>query len=332
MSLELTGKQIQGLQRALMAAFPSREGLQQMSLFELDLPLNQVAGQGPLTDIVFQLIVWARAHGKMEELIAGARNANSGNPDLKAFVVEIGLHAERPPRPGGAVERQLQALVVEGPDLTGVLVSDWRKGFGAAELAICSLETAAGKHIGSGFLVASDLVMTNGHVADLLKQAGGRPQARFDYLEKVPAQGGTVVPVATGNWELVNSPPEELDYALLRLASRVGDENAAGATRGWLTPVANHAFVKDEPILIVQHPSGNPLQISVGYLRDLNQHTRRIAYTVNTAGGSSGSPCFSMGWKLIALHHHGGAFTNHGIPMQAIVDDLRQKDFARLFD
>ncbi len=327
MSLELTGKQLQGLQRALMRAFPTRANLQQMVLFELDLPLNQVAGPGPLTDVVFQLIEWAKAHGKLEELIVGARSTNSGNPDLKAFVVEVSLCAEQP-QDDGAIESQLQALVVEGPGRAGISVTDWRKKSEAAERTICRLEAGNGNFVGTGFLVAADVVMTNGHVADRLALEGGTPRARFDYRKEAAVPGGIEVSLAGQGWVLDKSPPAKLDYALLRLATPAGDAALAGVPRGWLTPTADYAFVKDEPLLILQHPAGRPLQISVGYLRDLNQQIQRIAYTVNTEGGSSGSPCFSMGWHLIALHHHGDRFTNHGVPMKAILKQMQQNGTA----
>ncbi len=53
----------------------------------------------------------------------------------------------------------------------------------------------------------------------------------------------------------------------------------------------------------------------------------RVRYEVNTEGGSSGSPCFDHGWRLVTLHHLGGppraenpklSAWNQGVPVRTI--------------
>jgi hypothetical protein len=39
----------------------------------------------------------------------------------------------------------------------------------------------------------------------------------------------------------------------------------------------------------------------------------------NTERGSSGAPCFTADWALVALHHAGGATGNEGIPFTALL-------------
>ena len=77
-------------------------------------------------------------------------------------------------------------------------------------------------------------------------------------------------------------------------------------------------------------PVGEPL--AAGYLRDVNTQNYRIAYTVNTKGGSSGSPCFDLDWDLIAIHHEGNGFTNHGIPMRFILRFLETNGKLNLLE
>jgi trypsin-like peptidase len=160
--------------------------------------------------------------------------------------------------------------------------------------------------------------------AELLKN-GGIPQARFGFVKNIDGPGannGRVVKMAGQHWELISNPPEGLDFSLLRLAENAGDDvMASNRSRGWLTP-KDHDFVKDEPMLILQHPEVGPMKVSGGYLRDKNDFLKRIGYTVNTKGGSSGSPCFTLGWDLVAIHHHGDGFTNHGVPMKYILNFL----------
>ena len=77
------------------------------------------------------------------------------------------------------------------------------------------------------------------------------------------------------------------------------------------------------PILILQHPNTEPLKLAVdtaGVLK-LYENGTRIRYATNTEPGSSGSPCFDIDWKLIALHHYGDpqydqAQYNQGNPNQ----------------
>jgi hypothetical protein len=57
-----------------------------MVYFELEENLKHIAGsKNGLSDVVFELIGWANSHGKVEELVRGAREQNPGNPKLKAF-------------------------------------------------------------------------------------------------------------------------------------------------------------------------------------------------------------------------------------------------------
>ena len=114
-------------------------------------------------------------------------------------------------------------------------------------------------------------------------------QVRFDYTEP---NAGTVVKAKVTDWELSGSPPEELDYSLIRLSEKAGDHGLNGGKRGFVNARLEHDFVKDEAIFILQHPNRQPLKVAAGFLADVNSWVDRIAYTTNTEPGSSGSPCF----------------------------------------
>ena len=79
----LSGQQRKQLQEALIDAFPDKASLEQMLSFELDRNLNEIASEGNLKQKVFQLIKTAQAENWVEDLIDGARRANSGNQKLK---------------------------------------------------------------------------------------------------------------------------------------------------------------------------------------------------------------------------------------------------------
>ena len=119
---------------------------------------------------------------------------------------------------------------------------------------------------------------------------------------------------------------EQLDYALLRLATRVGDQQVGGATRGWIAlPKAVLPLPVNAPILIVQHPAGAPMKLAMDTeaVAGLNGNGTRLRYRTNTEPGSSGSPVFSIDWDLVALHHYGdpkylNPLFNQGVPIEMI--------------
>src|SRR5579871_206429 len=83
--MRLNGNQQKQLHNALLAAFPTRADLTRFVRFQLNENLNTIASDSKLSDIVFTLIEWAEANGRILELITQAREANSGNPELQAF-------------------------------------------------------------------------------------------------------------------------------------------------------------------------------------------------------------------------------------------------------
>lgn len=58
------------LEQALLAAFPTRSDLARMIRVGLDENLEAITGAGSLQTIVFELVGWANAHGKLDTLIS----------------------------------------------------------------------------------------------------------------------------------------------------------------------------------------------------------------------------------------------------------------------
>ena len=92
----LDGRQKQALHAALLRAFPRQPARERLVEFHLDTRLSIVAGEGPLADVVYRLIEWAEAQGRVDALVAGAREVNPGNPHLAEF--ERLLREPRPER------------------------------------------------------------------------------------------------------------------------------------------------------------------------------------------------------------------------------------------
>ncbi|MEL7334920.1 MAG: trypsin-like peptidase domain-containing protein, partial [Planctomycetota bacterium] len=169
-----------------------------------------------------------------------------------------------------------------------------------------------GRHAGTGFLVGPRQVMTNWHVFLSASSMPGTIRCVFDYSGENKLDACPSLPVdmhqllaVNGNGEKASSRSDRLDYAVLQLS------RAVDPSRAPFKLSAQHPTDKDM-LVILQHPGiqqgdivvPSPLQISAGAVRDVNPHSRRIAYTAKTAQGSSGSPVFNTQFQLIGLHHH----------------------------
>jgi hypothetical protein len=228
--------------------------------------------------------------------------------------------------------------------------------------AVCRIEEAGGKPLGTGVLVGPDLILTNQHVLKSKEYLEGTI-ARFDY-KLIDGVGvphpGRIFPFRTDFYE--SSPAEELDYALAKTAAAplehllperslaaatIRELAAAGKHRGYLEAVSR--FIKEgERVNIIQHPDGDPLKVVMtqNYVA-ADMGARRLQYVADTMPGSSGSPVFNSNWELVALHHSGtpyppdsvgdtvkkawkGRFrVNEGIPMRAILDDFKSRKFEQ---
>ena len=82
--MALRGAQIMQFQEALLSAFDG-SGLAQMVRIRLDEDLAAVAGGANLSEVVFNLILWAERTGRTEELVVGASASNPQNALLKTF-------------------------------------------------------------------------------------------------------------------------------------------------------------------------------------------------------------------------------------------------------
>ena len=219
---------------------------------------------------------------------------------------------------------------------------------------VCRVELA-GEALGTGFLVGPDTVLTNWHVFEGARQAGkvGQLGCRFDYARLPDGQtepGQLVLLDAAGGIDTSPYSPAEqtanpdnplptldqLDYALLRLASRVGEQQIGGAPRGWIKlPKAVVPLAANSPILIVQHPEGTPMKLALDTqaVIGLNGNGTRIRYRTNTDPGSSGSPVFTMDWDIVALHHYGdpkwqAPLFNQGVPIELIRQHIDKGGFG----
>lgn len=199
----------------------------------------------------------------------------------------------------------------------------WLNKLQGAMKAVCKVETPT--QSGTGFLVGSDLVMTNCHViADILGNTAQLARVRFRFDYRCDRQGqelsaGKLYHIDTGR-SIVRSQESDLDYALLPVKGSPGAEVIGERERGWLTP-ERQQLSAGMPLFIIQHPRGRYVKMAVGQIVQVSAQS--LWHSTNTEPGSSGSPCFSNDLRLVAIHQGhdvDGNRHNCAIPFSAILE------------
>jgi Trypsin-like peptidase domain/Effector-associated domain 1 len=338
----------QELREAIQSAFPTVDGLRLFVRERLYFELADITSlQSGRSVIVSDLLVDAQSRGGLGELVWEAHGRNPGNPKLRKLIAELSpetnpfgehefgskdwkrLASELGASERGASERGgLENIVLAKVPFADI--APWLAKLARAMRRVCRIEPQPLQQskvgYGSGFLVARDVVMTNCHVVEGL--ASAKPEAvriRFDHFVdegEVATPDGRTTSLAT-EWDLLRSPINELDFALIRLAEPVGDDKLPFGLRSHFGLAPRTAGAAD-PLLILQHPDAMPLKLALGSITRLDQVANRLAYKVNTMPGSSGSPCLSLGLDVVALHHFGSNETNRGVTLDAIVAKLQE--------
>lgn len=204
---------------------------------------------------------------------------------------------------------------------------------------------------GSGFITEDDYVYTNYHVfiyptheeklgrkatKEELKSAIENAQIEFGF-ETVDGEGKleNIYTFDADDFEF--SHYNDLDYVKVKVKGN------PSAIWGSLSIDITAPIEVGAKVPIIQHPRGTYQKVVLeantikGYYAN---DSRKILYSTDTEGGSSGSPVFNMNWKVIALHHAGmriedGGFlidgeaesANRGVLFKAILGQESKKFF-----
>jgi hypothetical protein len=341
----LTNAQLLEVRDALISAYYKWEQLDELVAVALDFDLEAEIGRnGPLKETARSLLKFTEAAGTTEMLLREAVHRRPGNPKLAAVAHMLGL-APAPftnvrlrgggrggagsggegPAGAGSVDAGASSKSLLGK--SAALDSDgyeailrpggtetpgrWRLTMIERERPVCQI-LLDDNPVGTGFLIGPDLVMSNHHV---FEDAGGKLRlqlepfsVRFDYRASDPQNvfsPGKIVAIDTAAGYLDKSPKAELDYVIIRLRERSGEDPMPGdKARGWLE-LQDEILKEHDPAFVLQHPLGRTLELAVGSI--IGWEKERIdeiyEHCANTDNGSSGSPCFSWNWDLRALHH-----------------------------
>jgi hypothetical protein len=365
--LELSGREWQQIQTGIETGFPFFEFTQ---FVQTNFP--SIAGSIPwmrgASSAIFEVLQAANSRGILDQFLTAAAQERPFRPDLRQLVLYCSTKegwAASIDTHGLPVPDALEGLTISGnPFVDTSYLAQWIINT-ERQVAV----VRSGNEAGTGFLVGPDLLMTNYHVVKPHLDMAAGVRVRFDYrripgeaepdyeggewLDIDPAWEIPFSPYSQADIDMVGDPDEsELDFALLKLNRRVGDETPfkEDKKRGWLDfsqPPPLPAM--EAPIFIVQHPGVDPekrppLQMPLklasatpGFIR-ANGNGTRLIYGTSTKKGSSGSPVFDDKLKPVALHHNGGKIkpdqpslveNNRGIPLhkiyRALDESVREK-------
>lgn len=328
----LNGSEKRAFLVALNDAFRTRKRMQDMLNLFANRNWDSVTDDGEYDHQLLTLINNADDDDWTTQLLAAARDAAPTNVALIEFAAGFGLSPLTKPT------RELEREVRE--QIHGWDVLPFLSKLGSIECCVCRVEVRLpGKvEYGTGFLLGSELLMTNYHVMEKVTQGQGKPEdvlVRFDYKMQADREkllGGTVYHLAKNDWIVAQSKyssldemidtgskeptSDELDYVLLRVANAPGNDPVGGPDnqdpeakpRRWISiGTYEPKFEKDTPLFILEHPRAEPLKLfaDTTSIIGFNSNKTRVRYRTNTERGASGSPCFDAEWNLIALHHSG---------------------------
>jgi endonuclease I/V8-like Glu-specific endopeptidase len=191
---------------------------------------------------------------------------------------------------------------------------------------------------GTGFLAAPGVLVTNNHVL-MSKEDAQSATITFDYRND-PYGRAMPTTVFRLNPGILFETDRDHDCTFVSVGERISGSFDI-TDFGWLPLVGVEGKIEvGDPVNIIQHPSGEPMQwvvrdnrlLALPELAGQRDPKMYAHYEADTMPGSSGAPAMSRLWEVIALHHQavpamdadGNVLDLDGIPY-AGDDDTRVK-------
>jgi len=298
--LSVSSPKAQALQRYLSGASrtlskESRFGVDQTDLIRLTQTYSTLCG-GPELILLQQQLAQIRPQVRnsvLEVVNAGNAQIPSGNVTGPPFTWR-----------GNFAEIEYQAFFQKGrPPISAAWISDVTSLLCPA---VCLIKIPTINRTATGFLIGKDLVLTNYHVVDFTPEdnmsSNLSDMELYFTRSSLPTRAFKLVSAVNGTTPLIaQSTRTNLDYVLLRISEQVSQVLSIQpfTCDGVARPV------RRQSINILQHPNGEPLQISLeeNGVSDVYPDAGTVQYISITNEGSSGSPCIDGDKHLVAIHH-----------------------------
>lgn len=300
----------------LLKLFPRQAGLEMFLEDELDFVLEQEIDPGNYKERVFELVKLLAARGKLTPLLhkLQASEDHKDAPALRDLLLAWTTLEEPREQPAAKGEGLARILDMESSQMSG---ANWISGIAALRRRVCLLD--AGVMRATGTLIAPGIVLTCAHVVPENLQG---MRATFDYGVDAKETRVKRVQLRTkGEWN------SGLDYAVLELGKRIGEETLPdGTVRGWFDLSERRTrLATGEEVLLLHHSGGKGLQISTGNVVASPSIQGRMAHDCSSTAGSSGSPVVDRMLRLVGLHEASDGKASWAVRADAIAAELEQR-------
>lgn len=161
------------------------------------------------------------------------------------------------------------------------------------------------KGFGTGFLVASSILITNNHV---FKKVSEALNCAVNFSYEVDKATNEISPGTSFRLmpDTFFYTCEELDFTILAVEDTSIDKKELLSTLGCLSLIGRMGKIKIKSIInIIQYPGGGRKKYATedNYVTAINDQEGTIFYTTDTQKGSSGAVCFNEYWEVAALHY-----------------------------
>ena len=203
----------------------------------------------------------------------------------------------------------------------------------SAELvpSVGRIADATGTHVGTGFVVAPNLVLTNRHVLSLITFGTERliPGSTINFRSELNAAD---CPDSVVNLVSLETVHADLDLALLRVAGAPAPlrrYTGLVADEAWVVAVGYPGVVTPTPLYAASvFGAVSTLGVrrtSPGTITDSTDC--RLSHDCSTMGGSSGSPLLAIETgEVVGVHYEGrSAYENHAVPISHVETMLAEK-------
>jgi hypothetical protein len=205
--------------------------------------------------------------------------------------------------------------------------------------SIGRIETLTGRGVGTGWLVRSGdvfsngtdelLLMTNAHVISPSNNSQDRalsPDSAVLNIQTLSAK-------ALLDSVVFHSPIDQLDCSVVRLRQPLDSKALVTGSPVKLT-------VPPPRLYVIGHPGGRDLEFSLHDNHLVGCDDRYIHYRTPTESGSSGSPVFNDQWQVVGLHHAGDTLlprldgtagtyeANEGISIAALLGVMKKSTLS----